>query len=195
MAGRFLTYDEALTKHVGELGKGQLSIVILTSLYYIPNVAIFYLLVFTTVDPIAAQKAWRCTDPADAACNQIWNKPNPAAFCALDRSQWEWATSDNMAARFDMVCSNKWKVQLLNMCMFIGCLLGAALFGWINDKYGRKKPLVVASVVATATVFVTSAGPSYAFIAVARFISGIAAAGQSQCIALLNTEIAGRSKR
>ncbi|KAF6253767.1 major facilitator superfamily domain-containing protein [Scenedesmus sp. NREL 46B-D3] len=96
-----------------------------------------------------------------------------------------------------MVCDDKWKVQLLNMMMFIGCLIGAALFGHLNDTMGRKKPLLLAQLACVVAVFVSAAAPpgGYWFMAVVRMVMGIAAAGQTQCVAVLCAEIAGKSRR
>jgi MFS family permease len=96
-----------------------------------------------------------------------------------------------------MVCNDKWKVQLLNMMMFIGCLIGAALFGHLNDTMGRKKPLLLAQLSCVVAVFVSAAAPpgGYWFMAFVRMAMGVAAAGQNQCVAVLNAEIAGKSRR
>lgn len=102
-----------------------------------------------------------------------------------------------MAAYFNMVCGDKWKVQLLNMMMFIGCLIGAALFGHLNDTMGRKKPLLMAQLACIVAVFLSAAAPpdGYWFMAFVRMAMGIAAAGQNQCVAVLSAEIAGKSRR
>jgi OCT family organic cation transporter-like MFS transporter 4/5 len=102
-----------------------------------------------------------------------------------------------LAAYFNMVCNDKWKVQLLNMMMFIGCLIGAALFGHLNDTMGRKKPLLLAQLACIVAVFVSAAVPpgGYWLMAFVRMAMGIAAAGQNQCVAVLCAEIAGKSRR
>lgn len=94
MAQRGLTYDEALTKYVGEFGRGQLAIVVLQSLFFLPNVVFFYLLVFVAVDPIK-QRLWECTSTTDAVCMAVYTSDNPrttvpTGFCDLSPSQWRW---------------------------------------------------------------------------------------------------------
>lgn len=191
-----ITYDEALAQYVGEFGRGQRLFVAVTSLNYIPNAVIFYLMVFLTLDPIT-KRHWECTNPADAACAAIWQAPSPTAFCSMSQSQWAWTNTDNLAAYFNMVCGDKWKVQLLNMMMFIGCLIGAALFGHLNDTMGRKKPLLLAQLACIVAVFLSAAAPpnGYWFMAFVRMAMGVAAAGQNQCVAVLSAEIAGKSRR
>lgn len=94
---RGLTYDEALSKHVGEYGRGHVLIVALTSLFYIPNVIYFYLLVFTAVDPVK-QRLWECTDTTDQACMAFWEVGVPRErFCELSPSQWRWLNKGEAA--------------------------------------------------------------------------------------------------
>lgn len=90
MDQRALTYDEALTKYVGEFGKGQRLIVALTSLFFLPNVVFFYLLVFVAMDPVK-QRLWECTSSSDEACMTVWQSASPSqGFCQLSPAQWHW---------------------------------------------------------------------------------------------------------
>lgn len=77
-----LTYDELLTEHVGQFGPGQLLSLFWASLHEIANAAALFIWVFLTVDAVANHN-WRCTDPSDAVCMEIWRQDSPdsASFC------------------------------------------------------------------------------------------------------------------
>lgn len=100
-----LTYDEVLTKYVGEFGRGQQLIVALTSLFYLPNVIFFYLLVFVAVDPIK-QRKWECIDSTDAACMAVWDSDNPSQrFCQLSNTEWQWVNHGRSNLCLSIPCS------------------------------------------------------------------------------------------
>lgn len=89
-----LTFDEALTKHVGEFGRGQRRVVLLASLFGLPNGLVFLLWVFLSIDPIKS-RAWSCVDAADAACSAVLHAPQQnvaAAFCQLPKDTWQWTS-------------------------------------------------------------------------------------------------------
>lgn len=72
---RGLTFDEALTKYVGEFGKGQVRIFLLGSLAWVPNAILILMMVFANRNPLS-DRQWHCTDPSDAVrhplpCNQL----------------------------------------------------------------------------------------------------------------------------
>jgi DHA1 family bicyclomycin/chloramphenicol resistance-like MFS transporter len=72
---------------------------------------------------------------------------------------------------------------------------GSGLFGAWSDRIGRKIPLFVASAVAAAATFASTAAPNYWFVAAMRGVVGIGAAGQVQGVVLVCMETTGRSFR
>src|SRR5215469_152478 len=50
-----------------------------------------------------------------------------------------------------------------NSCALIGCLLGSILAGWMSDRYGRKKMLVVSALLFAVSSLLT--GWAYSFSA------------------------------
>ncbi|KAF8063038.1 Orct2 [Scenedesmus sp. PABB004] len=193
--GALLTFDEALTGYVGELGRGQQRVIALVSLLSIPNGLIFLLWVFLTIDPVCA-RAWACADATDAACAAVWARPTAAGLCGLPRGAWAWsAPNGSLVSRFDLVCAGAFKVQLGNSLFFIGCFLGSALCGTLSDRHGRKWPMFGATALAAAATLAGAAAPAYAFAAAARLVAGVGAAGQVQGILLLCLEVTGPSRR
>lgn len=75
--------------------------------------------------------------------------------------------------------------------MFMGAFLGSGLFGFLCDRWGRKKPLFLATALVAASMFASLAATSYWAMAALRAVTGIGAAGQAHCIFLLSTEPVG----
>jgi OCT family organic cation transporter-like MFS transporter 4/5 len=79
--------------------------------------------------------------------------------------------------------------------MFMGALVGSGAFGFACDRWGRRKPLFVATGIIIASMFASLAAPSFWVFAVLRAVTGVGAAGQSHCNFLLSTEPVGPSFR
>jgi hypothetical protein len=101
-----LTYDEALSKQIGQLGWGQWRTLLWASLPQISAAAAFFLWVFVTVDPVA-NHYWSCTDTADSACAAVWQQeiPSSQSFCSLNREQWQWTNEGVSAAETCLCCT------------------------------------------------------------------------------------------
>jgi hypothetical protein len=94
------TFDEALIKHVGQCGRGQLRVVLLASLFQVANALAFMIPVFLFKDPIAS-KSWECNADAgaaqQAACSNAWASADAAAFCSLEPTAWRWSNQGKHA--------------------------------------------------------------------------------------------------
>jgi SP family sugar porter-like MFS transporter len=58
-------------------------------------------------------------------------------------------------------------------CALIGCLGGAALSGWLSDRYGRKKLLILSAVLFIAASFGTGSAGSLGSFIIFRILGGI----------------------
>jgi hypothetical protein len=94
------TFDEALIKHVGQCGRGQLRVVLLASLFQVANALAFMIPVFLFKDPIVS-RSWECNADAgatrQAACSRAWESGDAAAFCSLDSTAWRWSNQGKHA--------------------------------------------------------------------------------------------------
>lgn len=77
----------------------------------------------------------------------------------------------------------------------VGCFLGSGLFGYLCDRCGRRKPLLLATAITAAATFASLAAPNYWVMAAARAVVGFGAAGQNQCAFLLCSEVCGPAYR
>lgn len=67
-------------------------------------------------------------------------------------------------------------VQLTLTTFLVGLAAGHLLFGSISDRYGRRTPLMVGTVVAAAAGAACALAPSVTWLAVLRAVQGVAAA-------------------
>lgn len=58
-------------------------------------------------------------------------------------------------------------------CALIGCLAGAALSGWLSDRFGRKKLLIVSAGLFLLASFGTGSAGSYTEFIIFRIVGGI----------------------
>jgi MFS family permease len=79
--------------------------------------------------------------------------------------------------------------------MFVGAFVGSGLFGFACDRWGRKRPLFVATALVAVAMYASLAAPSFWVMAALRVVTGFGAAGQSHCIFLLCTEPVGPALR
>ncbi|XP_072546097.1 solute carrier family 22 member 7-like [Salminus brasiliensis] len=82
-----------------------------------------------------------------------------------------------LSTQWDLVCDRREMNKAVATIFFVGVMLGAALFGSLSDRYGRKTMLLVSYVsgmiFAVASVFSTS----FIMFAVLRFFTGLGITG------------------
>ncbi|XP_076137384.1 solute carrier family 22 member 7a [Alosa pseudoharengus] len=92
------------------------------------------------------------------------------------------------ATQWDLVCDNKKYNQLLATFFFIGVTIGAVIFGYLSDKFGRR-PLILVSFLASAVFGTASAfSSSYVMFAVIRTLCGVSLTGMSITTMALSIE-------
>jgi MFS family permease len=90
------------------------------------------------------------------------------------------------------ICPSSVILQL----MFVGALVGSGAFGFLCDRWGRRRPLFIATAIVAAAMFSSlAAGTCYWVFVVLRVVTGFGAAGQSHCNFLLSTEPVGPNYR
>eukprot|EP00063_Salmo_salar_P012176 XP_013987011.1 PREDICTED: solute carrier family 22 member 7-like isoform X2 [Salmo salar] len=101
-----------------------------------------------------------------------------------DRSQFTSTT----ATQWDLVCDNKKLNQAVATFFFVGVTIGAVIFGYLSDKFGRK-PMILVSFVASAVFGTMSAfSVSYVMFAVTRTLCGVALTGMTITTLALSIE-------
>lgn len=161
-----LTLDDLLQNHVGELGWGQIFILAITSLCFLPVGIILLLMVFDSLDPVTAG-LWACYSPADTQCQELHAISNTlnsmdTDFCTLDNDQYYWTDPGySIISTFDLTCKQGFKVTLVNSLFFAGLALGGCLFGVVSDNYGRRTALFTSTALGALTVTMSAVTSTY----------------------------------
>ncbi|XP_077193018.1 solute carrier family 22 member 7-like [Paroedura picta] len=101
-----------------------------------------------------------------------------------DRSQF----TSTLATQWDLVCEQRSLNQATATFFFIGVTLGAVIFGYLSDRFGRKSMLVVSFVCTLIFGLISSASVTYSMLAITRTLTGIAICGLSLIVAPLGME-------
>ncbi|XP_076081367.1 organic cation transporter protein-like [Mytilus galloprovincialis] len=95
----------------------------------------------------------------------------------------------------NLVCDDKYKVSLSKTIFFGGVLLGSFMFGVISDTIGRKKTLLMASILMLASGISLSFSVNYTMFVILRFCTGFCAVGMFMTVYVIGMEWVGPSRR
>uniref|UniRef100_A0A3B1JYG3 Solute carrier family 22 member 7a n=1 Tax=Astyanax mexicanus TaxID=7994 RepID=A0A3B1JYG3_ASTMX len=99
------------------------------------------------------------------------------------------------ATEWDLVCDSKHLNQALATFFFMGVMMGAVLFGYLADRFGRK-PMLLVSFVSSCVLGVAIAfSSSFLMFAICRTLSGVALTGMSITTLALSIEWTGIKHR
>ncbi|KAF7704869.1 solute carrier family 22 member 7-like [Silurus meridionalis] len=82
-----------------------------------------------------------------------------------------------LASEWDLVCKNRGMNKVMATIFFIGVMIGAAIFGSLSDRYGRKTMLMVSYVLALCFAMASVFSSSIIMFAVLRFFTGLSITG------------------
>jgi AAHS family 4-hydroxybenzoate transporter-like MFS transporter len=77
----------------------------------------------------------------------------------------------------------------------LGAMLGALTFGSLGDRFGRKRTLVIATVIFGILTLATAYATSYESLLAIRFLAGIGLGGAMPCLIALASEYAPKRRR
>ncbi|XP_008514012.1 solute carrier family 22 member 7 isoform X2 [Equus przewalskii] len=103
-------------------------------------------------------------EPSTVPCPQGWE---------YDRSEF----SSTIATEWDLVCEQKGLNRAASTFFFAGVLVGAVAFGYLSDRFGRRRLLLVAYVSVLVLGLASAASVSYIMFAITRTLTGVALAG------------------
>ncbi|XP_054424746.1 solute carrier family 22 member 7 isoform X2 [Pteronotus mesoamericanus] len=93
---------------------------------------------------------------------------------------WEYDHSEfssTIATEWDLVCEQKGLNRATSTFFFAGVLVGAVAFGYLSDRFGRRRLLLVAYVSSLVMGVASAASVSYIMFAIIRTLTGAALAG------------------
>ncbi|XP_053240038.1 solute carrier family 22 member 7 [Podarcis raffonei] len=96
--------------------------------------------------------------------------------------------TSTIATQWDLVCEQKELNHATATFFFIGVMLGALIFGYLSDRFGRKTMLLVSYMCTLICGMVSSASVTYSMLAVMRTLTGMSICGLSLIVVPLGLE-------
>uniref|UniRef100_A0A672JV50 Solute carrier family 22 member 6 n=1 Tax=Sinocyclocheilus grahami TaxID=75366 RepID=A0A672JV50_SINGR len=93
-----------------------------------------------------------------------------------------------LISKWDLVCDNKGLNKAVTSIFFVGVMFGAAFFGGMSDRFGRKPMLLVSCISGMAFALASIFSSSFIMFAVLRFFSGFTITGIAIVSTVLNVE-------
>ncbi|XP_016090933.1 solute carrier family 22 member 7-like [Sinocyclocheilus grahami] len=120
------------------------------------------------------------------------NSSSPSEAAAVQcQNGWEYDNStfiSTLATQWDLVCDNKGLNKAVTSIFFVGVMFGAAFFGGMSDRFGRKPMLLVSCISGMAFALASIFSSSFIMFAVLRFFSGFTITGIAIVSTVLNVE-------
>ncbi|XP_046769302.1 solute carrier family 22 member 7 isoform X4 [Gallus gallus] len=91
-------------------------------------------------------------------------------------------------SEWDLVCEQRGLNQATATFFFIGVTMGAVVFGYLSDRFGRKSILMLSLVCSVIFGMLSACSVSYSMLAVTRTLTGVALSGVSLIILPLGME-------
>ncbi|TRY94088.1 hypothetical protein DNTS_027317, partial [Danionella cerebrum] len=95
---------------------------------------------------------------------------------------WEFDNStfkSALATEFNLVCEKKGLNKTTATIFFAGVMVGAAIFGWLSDRFGRKRMLMVSYLITISFGLASALSQSFIMFAIMRFCTGVGLTGIS----------------
>ncbi|KAG8281664.1 hypothetical protein J6590_054554 [Homalodisca vitripennis] len=157
--------EEFAEMAMGGCGRWQVTILLLLSVIKLPvawtQLGIAFLAAPVTFHCSGSNQT--CTTEAGDPCNS-WR---------YDRSVFP----ETIITEWDLVCSRSQLVNITQMVLMIGLLIGNFVFSIAADMFGRKLPLVVSGVLQMLTGCCASFAPWFSAFLVLRFLQAVATGG------------------
>jgi SP family arabinose:H+ symporter-like MFS transporter len=83
----------------------------------------------------------------------------------------------------------------VNSSLLFGCILGSAVAGWVTDRYGRKRMMILVAMLFAGTSVACGIAPTATLLSAARFLGGLAVGAISVLSPMYIAEIAPASIR
>ncbi|XP_049872471.1 organic cation transporter protein-like isoform X2 [Pectinophora gossypiella] len=108
--------------------------------------------------------------------------------------QWLYASKDTIVAEFNLACQ-EWKRTLVGTIHNIGMLVSLPILGYISDRWGRKRALILSCTLVGAIGTLKAFSVSYEMYVIIEFLETIAGASAFPAAYILTIELLGQDKR
>ncbi|ERE90645.1 solute carrier family 22 member 7-like protein [Cricetulus griseus] len=103
-------------------------------------------------------------EPFTVPCSQGWEYDHSEFFSTI-------------VTEWDLVCEQRGLNKITSTCFFVGMILGAVVFGYLSDRFGRRRLLLVAYVSSLVLGLASAASVNYIMFVITRTLTGSALAG------------------
>ncbi|XP_053604472.1 organic cation transporter protein-like isoform X2 [Plodia interpunctella] len=142
----------------------------------------------------AAGRQQRCSrrEPLDLAggCREGTTFTEDLQPC----DQWLYASWDTIVAEFNLACQ-EWKRTLVGTIHNVGMLVSLPILGYISDRWGRKRALILSCTLVGAIGSLKAFSVSYEMYVVIEFLETVAGASAFPAAYILTIELLGQDKR
>eukprot|EP00253_Pinus_taeda_P018340 PITA_18340 len=194
-----ISMDDMLQTWTGEFGRWQLRHFVLSSLAWTLEALHTMVMIFADHQP-----DWHCRKDMNPTQNLPSMKhgfescTEKGSICSMDKASWEWEGGRGVStvSTWGLICDQEYKVGVVQSAFFIGCMLGAGIFGQLSDSsLGRKGVLRLVCICNAILGFLTALSPNFWVYLILRLLTGTSTGGVGLSSFVLATEPVGPSKR
>ncbi|NXA17923.1 S22A7 protein, partial [Ibidorhyncha struthersii] len=96
--------------------------------------------------------------------------------------------TSTISTQWDLVCEQRGLNQATATFFFIGVTMGAVVFGYLSDRFGRKAMLLLSLVCSFIFGMLSATSVSYTMLSITRTLTGVALSGVSLIVLPLGME-------
>lgn len=188
---KVLDIDEILP-YIGEFGKFQKILVAMLTIIYFSMSFQILMIYFSTMIP-----SWQCNANSTVCHFNGTLSPDDHSRCNMTRTEWHYVEPNHysLATQFDIKCDEHWKLELTSAIFFVGWGIGAILYGYLGDKFGRKILLFPSVTGIYVVCFASAFMPNITLVMICRLIIGVLIVGAIVQPSILMAELVGNKHR
>ena len=183
---------DGILPYIGEFGRFQKILVGMIFVIYFAMSYQILIIYFSTMIPM-----WECNGNSSVCLFNGTLASDDRSRCNMSRSEWHYTeeTHYSIATQFDIKCDEEWMLELTSAIFFVGWGVGAIIYGWLGDKFGRKILLFPSVTAIYVVCFVSAFMPNISLIIICRLIIGTLMPGAVVQSTILMAELVGNRHR
>ncbi|KAJ6664559.1 hypothetical protein lerEdw1_006132 [Lerista edwardsae] len=100
-----------------------------------------------------------------------------------------------IASEYDLVCDNKWLIDMTQSVLNLGFLIGGFILGYAADRYGRMRTYLLSAFGAGLCGIMVAFAPNIEVFTIFRFLQGVFGKGTWMTAFVIVTEVVGSDQR
>ncbi|KAL0882692.1 hypothetical protein ABMA27_001115 [Loxostege sticticalis] len=141
------------------------------------------------------------TSKTEFACTRFkdgLSRPVQNSTCYEDCAEYEYNSvvfRETLISTFGLICDRAWLVSFTQTMTMFGLALGVTGLGWLSDRFGRQKALLLSIAIAVIFMIVAPFAPNYWAYNICRFLAGFGSGGIMNIGVVYNMEMVGPKYR